>query len=81
MRRIAIVGAGGFARELRWILSEIAADPGKRSRGVACLLENNVQKLMTPENGVREEAEWLESNHVDALAIGDRRSLDSAENR
>ncbi len=72
MRRIAIVGAGGFARELRWILSEIVADAGKRFEPfeVACLLENNIQKLMTPERGVHEEAAWLESNQIDALAIG-----------
>ena len=72
MRRLAIIGAGGFARELRWILSEVAADPRKRYEPfeVACLLENNIQKLTIPESGVREEAEWLESNDVDALAIG-----------
>src|ERR1035437_7956790 len=72
MRRLAIIGAGGFARELRWILSEIAADPRKRYEPfeVACLLENNIQKLMTPESGVLEEAKWLESNDVDALVIG-----------
>ncbi|MGB8481133.1 MAG: hypothetical protein WCE63_20185 [Acidobacteriaceae bacterium] len=72
MRRIAIVGAGGFARELHWLLSEIAADPrkGYEPFEVACLLENNIQRLMTPERGVHEEAAWLESNHVDALAIG-----------
>ena len=72
MRRLAIIGAGGFARELRWILSEIAADAGKRFEPfeVACLLENNIQRLMTPERGVHEEAAWLESNQVDALAIG-----------
>jgi sugar O-acyltransferase (sialic acid O-acetyltransferase NeuD family) len=72
MRRLAIVGAGGFARELQWILSEIAADARKRFEPfeVACLLENNIQRLMTPERGVHEEAAWLESNQVDALAIG-----------
>ncbi len=72
MRRIAIIGAGGFARELRWLLSEIAADPDKRYEPfeVVCFLEKDAHRAASTEARVEEESEWLSKNHIDALAIG-----------
>lgn len=72
MRRIAIIGAGGFARELRWLLSEIAADPSQRFEpfDVAGFLVNDRGKLGSYDSDVLGEFDWLDDNHVDALAIG-----------
>jgi len=72
MRRIAIIGAGGFARELRWLLSEIAADPNRRYEAfdVAGFLVSDRGKLGPCDSKVLGEFDWLDDNHVDALAIG-----------
>jgi sugar O-acyltransferase (sialic acid O-acetyltransferase NeuD family) len=72
MRRIAIIGAGGFARELRWLLSEIAADPNRRYEpfDVAGFLVSDRGKLGSHDSDVLGEFDWLDNNHVDALAMG-----------
>ena len=72
MRRIAIIGAGGFARELRWLLSEIAADPNRRYEpfDVAGFLVSDRGKLGSHDSDVLGEVDWLDDNHVDALAMG-----------
>jgi len=72
MRRIAIIGAGGFARELRWLLSEIAADPNRRYEpfDVAGFLVSDRGKLGSHDSDVLGELDWLDDNHVDALAMG-----------
>lgn len=72
MRRIAIIGAGGFARELRWLLSEIAADPNRRYEpfDVAGFLVSDREKLGPRDSEVLGEFDWLDNNHVDALAMG-----------
>jgi sugar O-acyltransferase (sialic acid O-acetyltransferase NeuD family) len=72
MRRIAIIGAGGFARELRWLLSEIAADPSRRYEAfdVAGFLVSDRGKLGSHDSDVLGEFDWLDDNRVDALAMG-----------
>jgi len=72
MRRIAIIGAGGFARELRWLLSEIAADPSRRYEpfDVAGFLVSDRGKLGSHDSDVLGEFDWLDDNRVDALAMG-----------
>lgn len=72
MRRIAIIGAGGFARELRWLLSEIAADPNRKYEpfDVAGCLVSDLVKLGPRDSEVLGDFDWLDANHVDALAMG-----------
>ncbi len=72
MRRIAIIGAGGFAREVRWLLSEIAADPKQQCEPfeVAGFLVSDRGKLGSRDSEVLGEIDWLDANHIDALAIG-----------
>src|ERR1035437_6295098 len=72
MRRIAIIGAGGFARELRWLLSEIAADPTRRCEpfDVAGFVVSDRDKLGPRDSEVLDDFSWLDHNHLDALAMG-----------
>ncbi len=72
MRRIAIIGAGGFARELRWLLSEIATDSKRQCDAfeVAGFLASDCGKLGPRDSEILGDYDWLDSNHVDALAIG-----------
>jgi sugar O-acyltransferase (sialic acid O-acetyltransferase NeuD family) len=72
MRRIAIIGAGGFARELRWLLSEIASDPKRQCEPFefAGFLVSDRGKLGPHDSEVLGDYEWLDANHVDALAMG-----------
>jgi sugar O-acyltransferase (sialic acid O-acetyltransferase NeuD family) len=72
MKRIAIIGAGGFARELRWLLTEIAADHSRRYKSfdVAGFLVSDRGKLGPHDSDVLGEFDWLDNNHVDALAMG-----------
>ncbi len=72
MRRIAIVGAGGFARELRWLFAEIAADANRRYEpfDVAGFLVSSRGKLGPHDSEVLGEFDWLDDHHVDALAMG-----------
>ncbi len=72
MRRIAIIGAGGFARELRWLLSEIAVDHNRRYEpfDVAGFLVSDRGKLGSQDSDVLGEFDWLDNNQVEALAMG-----------
>lgn len=60
MKTIAIVGAGGFARELQWLIRELPFE-------FVGFLANQQGEFDSPVLG---DFSWLESNHVDALAIG-----------
>lgn len=72
MRRIAIIGAGGFARELRWLLLDVAADPHRTCEAfeVAGFLVSDRAKLGPRDSEILGEFDWLDINHVDALAMG-----------
>lgn len=71
-RRIVVVGAGGFAREVAWLIGDINRDsPNYEFAG---FMVSDLSKL--GEHDSRERVlgdyEWLEKNvaEVDALAIG-----------
>lgn len=70
--RIAIVGAGGFAREVRWLIEEINRHTGQYS--FVGYLVSDVTALGPHDSNaeVLGDFDWLESNRskVDALAIG-----------
>ena len=72
MRRIAIIGAGGFARELRWLLSEVASDPKRQYEAfdVVGFLVSDLGKLGPHDSAVLGDFDWLDTNKVDALAMG-----------
>jgi sugar O-acyltransferase (sialic acid O-acetyltransferase NeuD family) len=73
-KRIAIVGAGGFAREVAWLISDIgrAAYHEGSSGGmeVAGFLVSDPAKLGERDSDILGDFSWLDNNHVDGLAIG-----------
>ena len=72
MKRIAILGAGGFARELAWLIDEIsAATAGPAfTYEVAGFLVSDTSRLGPLDSEVLGDLSWLDSNYVDALAMG-----------
>jgi len=80
-QRIAVVGAGGFARELAWLISDIAHDPSRQKLAapmeVAGFLVSDATKVSKRDSEILGDFSWLEENHVDGLAmgIGSRSSL------
>ncbi len=71
-RRIVVVGAGGFAREVRWLIEEInGASPAWEFVGYVV---SNLSRLGEHDsrNEVLGDYGWLSANRarVDALAIG-----------
>jgi sugar O-acyltransferase (sialic acid O-acetyltransferase NeuD family) len=72
MKRIAIIGAGGMAREVAWLLEDIAAATNQEaSRYVtAGFLVSDASRIGPYDSPILGDFSWLESNHVDALAIG-----------
>lgn len=72
MKRIAIVGAGGFARELAWLIEDISAaanDDAGRYTTVGFLV-SDVSRIGPYDSPILGDFHWLESNQVDALAMG-----------
>jgi sugar O-acyltransferase (sialic acid O-acetyltransferase NeuD family) len=73
-KRIAIVGAGGFAREVAWLISEIAHEPSPQERSapmeVAGFLVSDPAKVSERDSAILGDFTWLEKNHVDGLAMG-----------
>jgi len=75
-RRIAVLGAGGFAREVRWFIEEIARaeHPGGQPFVFAGYVVSDMNRL-TERDSTAEvvgDVDWLLSHRseVDALAIG-----------
>ena len=72
VERIAVVGAGGFAQEVRWLISEINAE--RRRFEFVGYLVSEVGRLTDRDDraSVLGELEWLDENPggVDALALG-----------
>jgi len=72
--RIAVVGAGGFARELAWLISEIAHDRSRQKLAatmeVAGFLVSDPTKVSERDSDILGDFSWLEKNHVDGLAMG-----------
>src|ERR1700722_10311771 len=72
MKRIAIIGAGGFAREVAWLLEDISAatsEEASRYTPVGFLV-SDASRIGPYDSPILGDFSWLESNHVDALAIG-----------
>lgn len=72
MKRIAIIGAGGLAREVRWVLDEInAVQPVHEFVG---FLVSDLDQVSPHDSSeaILGDLSWLEKNHgdVDELAIG-----------
>lgn len=71
MKRIAIIGAGGFAREVAWVLEDIAATNQETSRyAMAGFLVSDASRIGPHDSPVLGDFSWLESNQVDGLAMG-----------
>lgn len=73
MKRIAIIGAGGFARELAWLIEEIFAsteDPAGDGYEVAGFLVSDTTRLGAHDSAVLGDFSWLAENKVDGLAMG-----------
>jgi sugar O-acyltransferase (sialic acid O-acetyltransferase NeuD family) len=72
--RIAVIGAGGFAREVAWLISEIARDRARRrlpeTLEVAGFLVSDLDRLSERDSRPLGDLSWLETNRVDALAMG-----------
>lgn len=73
-KQIAVVGAGGFAREVAWLIADIARDPSPRKRmepmDLAGFLVSDSTKASAADAGVLGDFDWLERNQVDGLAMG-----------
>lgn len=72
MKRIAIVGAGGFAREVAWLISDInASTPSYDFRG---FILSDISKKGDHDSSelLLGDFSWVEKNprNIDALAIG-----------
>lgn len=72
MKRIAIVGAGGFAREVAWMLEDISASAERETDRyvTAGFLVSDLSHIGSYDSPALGDFSWLESNHVDALAMG-----------
>src|SRR5215472_4461289 len=72
MKRIAIIGAGGFAREVAWILEDISAStsPDADRYITAGFLVSDLRHTGSYDSPALGDFSWLESNHVDALVMG-----------
>ena len=71
MKRIAIIGAGGMAREVAWLLEDTAATNQEASGyATAGFLVSDASRIGPYDSPILGDFSWLESNHVDALAMG-----------
>ncbi len=71
--RIAIIGAGGFAREVRWLLSEISRSQ-EQEYDFAGFIVSDLSRLgeYDSQDEVLGNYSWLEAHRseIDALALG-----------
>jgi sugar O-acyltransferase (sialic acid O-acetyltransferase NeuD family) len=74
MRTIAVVGAGGFAREVAWLISDIsdvqALGQTSDQFKFAGFLVSDASKLTSRDSELLGDFSWLKTHHVDALAMG-----------
>jgi sugar O-acyltransferase (sialic acid O-acetyltransferase NeuD family) len=72
MKRIAIIGAGGFAREVAWLIEDISASTDQQTSVcvAAGFLVSDASRIGPYDSPILGDFSWLESNHVDALAMG-----------
>ena len=73
-KRIAIIGAGGFAREVAWLISDMGHDRSVRERSetmeVAGFLVSDPGKVSERDSEILGDLTWLEKNRVGGLAMG-----------
>ena len=73
IQRIVIIGAGGFAREVEWLLREIDTNESKKTYDFQGYVVSDLSKLPELERaGVLGDYTWLKKNRSqwDALEIG-----------
>jgi sugar O-acyltransferase (sialic acid O-acetyltransferase NeuD family) len=72
MKRIAIIGAGGCAREVAWLIEDISAATNQEASAYTPVgfLVSDTRRLGPRDSPVLGDFSWLESNQVDALAMG-----------
>lgn len=72
MKRIAIIGAGGFAREVAWLLEDISAASSDEDFKfvTAGFLVSDAAQIGPYDSSTLGDFSWLESNRVDALVLG-----------
>jgi sugar O-acyltransferase (sialic acid O-acetyltransferase NeuD family) len=72
VKRIAIIGAGGYAREVAWLLEDISAATAQEASryDMVGFLVSDASRKGPYDSPVLGDFSWLESNHVDALVIG-----------
>lgn len=72
--KIAVIGAGGFAREIAWLISDIANTQRMSELGdpyeFVGYLVSDTDKLGPRDTKVLGDFDWLKQNEIDALAIG-----------
>jgi sugar O-acyltransferase (sialic acid O-acetyltransferase NeuD family) len=72
-KRIAIIGAGGFAREVAWLISDIAHHQSRehsKTMEVAGFLVSDATRRGERDSEILGDFTWLEKNQVDGLAMG-----------
>lgn len=73
MRTVAIIGAGGFARELAWLIQDINHDQstlGQEPFTVIGFLVSDLARRGESDSEALGDFSWLRSHRVDALAMG-----------
>jgi sugar O-acyltransferase (sialic acid O-acetyltransferase NeuD family) len=70
-KRIVIVGAGGFAREVEWLIGDIRG-AGQHQYEFAGFVVSDASKLGAHDSPVLGDFDWLDKhrNQVDSLALG-----------
>lgn len=71
-RRLVILGAGGFARELAWLVRDFNAAAGPVRYDLAGFVVTDLSKLgeRDSRDQVLGDLDWLETHPVDAVALG-----------
>ncbi len=68
MKRIAIIGAGGQARDTAWLIEQINAQAAQFE--FVGFLISDLSALSPDDSPVVGDESWLEENEIDALALG-----------
>jgi len=72
--KIAVIGAGGFAREIAWLISDIANTQALNELGdpfkFVGFLVSDAGKLTSRDSSILGDFSWLKDHRIDALALG-----------
>lgn len=72
--KIAVIGAGGFAREIAWLIYDIATEQAmleyQQPIEFVGFLVSDATKLGPRDTKILGEFSWLKENKIDALALG-----------